>query len=99
MSTQAKTDKTEIAPTSKRVSSIAHDAIDSASGKAEEVEVKIRAEAERLAKKSGRTADEVKKSFDANLSKFEGFIREKPLAAAGIAFAAGALGALLMKRS
>lgn len=87
------------APTSRRVTSLAHDAIDNASGKAEEVERKLRAEASRLAEKSGEAAAEAKKQLDDKLDRLDKFVRERPFAAAGIAFAAGVVGALLMKRS
>lgn len=95
----AKQSKRDAAPTSKRAAAIAHDAIDSASGKAEQVEEKVRAEAAKLAEKSSEGAAEAKKQFDATVNRVEGFVKERPLAAAGIAFAAGALGALLLKRS
>ena len=89
---------TESAPTSRRVSSIAHDAIDSASGKAEAVEKKLRAEAGRIAEKSNETAAHAKEQFDESLNRLDTFVREKPFAAAGIAFAIGALGTFLIKR-
>lgn len=86
------------APTAKRVASIAHETIDKASGKAEEVERKLRAEADRLAEKSSETAADAKKQLDDSLNRVEGFVKERPFAAAGIAFAAGVVGALLLKR-
>lgn len=88
----------EQAPTSRRVSAMAHEAIDSATGRAEEVERKLRAEAGRIADKSSQTAADAKKQFDHTLDRIDGFVREKPFAAAGIAFAAGVVGALLLKR-
>jgi ElaB/YqjD/DUF883 family membrane-anchored ribosome-binding protein len=86
------------APTSKRVSSIAHEAVDKAAGKAEEVEKKVRAEAGRLAEKSSETAAEAKQQFEATLNRVDEFVNQRPFAAAGIAFAAGVVGALLIRR-
>lgn len=88
----------ESAPTARRVSALAHEAIDSASGKAEEVEKKLRAEAGRIADRSSETAAEAKKQLDETLDRLDQFVREKPFTAAGIAFAAGVVGALLIKR-
>ena len=88
----------ESAPTSRRVASMAHETIDKASGKAEQVERKLRTEAERIAEKSGESAAEVKQQFEQSLNRVEGFVKEKPFAAAGIAFAAGVVGALLLKK-
>lgn len=88
----------ESAPTSKRVSSIAHDAIDNATEHAEEVEKKVRTQADRLAEKSSEKAADAKKRFDNSLNTVDGFVRERPFAAAGIAFAAGVIGALLIKK-
>lgn len=89
----------ESAPTSRRVSAIAHEAIDSASERAEQVEKKLREEAGRIAEKSSETAAEAKKRLDDSISGLDKFIRQRPFTAAGIAFAAGVVGALLIKKS
>ena len=88
----------ESAPTSRRVASMAHETIDKATGKAEQVERKLRTEAERIAEKSGESAAEVKQQLEQSLNRVEGFVKEKPFAAAGIAFAAGVVGALLLRK-
>lgn len=88
----------ELAPTSRRVSAIAHEAIDSASEKAEEVEKKLREEAERIAHKTSETAAEAKKRLEDSINGLDEFIRRRPFTAAGIAFAAGVVGALLIKK-
>ena len=95
----SKQTKTETAPATKRVASLAHDSIDNASEKAAQVERKLRAETERIAEKSGDTAVAAKEQIDATITRVEGFVKERPFAAAGIAFAAGVVGALLLKRS
>jgi ElaB/YqjD/DUF883 family membrane-anchored ribosome-binding protein len=80
------------------VASLAHESIDKASDKAEKVEKKLRAEAGRIADKSSETAADAKKRFEESMSALEGFIKEKPFAAAGIAFAAGVIGSMLIRR-
>jgi len=103
MSTNSNTGKStakqsESAPTSKRVASLAHESIDRASDKAEKVEKKLREEADRIAEKSSETAEDAKKRLEDTVSTVEGFVRKRPFAAAGIAFAAGVIGAFLVKR-
>ena len=90
--------QTETAPTSRRVATLAHESIDKASDKAEKVEKKLRAEADRIAEKSSETAADAKKRLEDTMSTVEGFVKERPFAAAGIAFAAGVIGALLVRR-
>ncbi|MDX1556681.1 MAG: hypothetical protein R3212_11690, partial [Xanthomonadales bacterium] len=64
-----KTTQSDAAPTTKRVASIAHDSIDKASDKAESVERKLRAEAERVAEKSSETAAEARQQLDATINR------------------------------
>lgn len=98
MSNNQATVTTESAPTARRVASIAHETIDKASGKAEEIERTLRVKAEKLSRKSGKSATDAKNQLEESLNRIEGFVKEKPLAAAGIAFAAGILGALILKK-
>lgn len=90
---------TATAPTSERVTNLAHEAIDSASDKAADVETKLREEAGKLAEKSNEHAREAREKLDDTVNTVDSFVRERPFAAAGIAFAVGALGAMLLKRS
>ncbi len=94
----SKSTSSESAPTSQRVSSIAHDAIDSASDRAEKVEKKLRAEADQLAEKSSAAAADAKRQLEDSVNGLDKFVRERPFTAAGIAFAAGVLGTLLVKK-
>lgn len=89
----------DTAPTSHRVSSIAHDAIDKASVKAEEIEEKVRSQAGQLKNKSSEAAREAKERLNESLTRLDAFVRERPLTALGIAFTAGVLGAALMRRN
>lgn len=95
----SKNQSSAAAPTSERVTNLAHDAIDSASEKAADVETKLREEAGRLAEKSNERAREAREKLDETVNTVDSFVREKPFAAAGIAFAAGVLGAMWLKRS
>lgn len=94
----AKDTSTESAPTSQRISSIVHEAIDSASDRAEKVEKKLRTEADHLAEKSSAAAADAKRQLEDSVNGLDKFVRERPFTAAGIAFAAGVLGTLLVKK-
>jgi len=82
----------------KRIASAAHEAIDSAADSAERVERKVRqgvADAGETFDKSQEAASrQVKQSIDS----LESFLRRRPVAAAGVAFAAGALATALLRR-
>lgn len=84
--------------TSRRFASAAHDAIDSAANSAEKVERKVRkgvADANETFEKSHEAAsDQIRQSVDS----LESFVQKRPVAAAGIAFAAGALATVLLRR-
>ena len=80
--------KSDGAPVTNRLASAAHDAIDEAAGKAGPLETQFRTKAV-----VGAT-DQVEHS----LEKLQTFVREKPIAAAGIAFAAGVVATVWMRR-
>lgn len=89
----------DTAPTAHRVSSIAHEAIDKASVKAEEIEERVRLQAGHLREKSSEAAREARAQFNESLTRLDAFVRERPLTALGIAFTAGIVGAALMRRN
>ncbi|MEJ8569143.1 hypothetical protein [Elongatibacter sediminis] len=86
------------APTTEHMRATAHEAVDKAADRAEGVEQRVREEASRAAEKAGEQREEARRQLDDTLSSIDGFVREKPVAAAGIAFAAGVVTTLLMKR-
>jgi ElaB/YqjD/DUF883 family membrane-anchored ribosome-binding protein len=81
-----------------RVASSAHDTINSAAIKANELEMNLRAGAV----KAGTTLEEAQDATTAqvkkSLAKIESFAKGRPIAAAGIAFAAGVLATVLLRR-
>jgi ElaB/YqjD/DUF883 family membrane-anchored ribosome-binding protein len=76
----------------------ASEAIETASQKAGELERKLRAESERLGGRVDATRREANQQFDDTLATAEDYIRKEPVKAAGIAFAAGVLAALVLRR-
>lgn len=82
----------------KKAASMAHDAIDHAAEKAEPVEQKIREQAHRAQEKIGTTQAEASEQIHQQVEKVEAFIKQRPVAATGIAFAAGILAAIILRR-
>ncbi len=95
---KARTGNGGSAPTTEQLRSTAHDVIDSAADRAEEVEKKVRVEAARVAEKADMSKDEAKQQLDQAMDKIDSFIRERPVTAVGIAFGAGVVATLLLKR-
>ena len=91
--------KSTDAPATEQARKAAHELVENAADKAGGVEVKLREEASRLEKVAEERKEEVRRQIDAGLARADAFIRERPLAAAGMAFAAGAVAALLLRRS
>lgn len=81
-----------------RVASSAHDSIDSAAVKAEELELHLRSGAVKAGKKLEESQDATSAQVDKSLAKLESFVKGRPIAAAGIAFAAGVLATALLRR-
>jgi len=86
------------APTTDHFRSTAHEVVDNAADRAEEVERKVRVEAARVAENAEQSKAEAKQQLDDTLQKIDSFVRERPVAAAGIAFGAGVFATLLLKR-
>ena len=82
----------------RKARAFAHEAIDSASARAEDVERKIRSEARRVADRVEQGETRARHQIDDTLSSMEDFIRERPMAAAGMAFAAGMIAAIILRR-
>jgi ElaB/YqjD/DUF883 family membrane-anchored ribosome-binding protein len=82
----------------RKARAFAHEAIDSASARAEDVERKIRSEARRVADRVEQGETRARHEIDDTLSSVEDFIRERPMAAAGMAFAAGMIAAIILRR-
>lgn len=85
-------------PVTDKAHRLAEDALETAVDKAGSFERKLRDETGKLGEQVQERRQEVSQRFDDTLSEVEKYIRKKPVAAAGIAFAAGMFAALLIKR-
>jgi ElaB/YqjD/DUF883 family membrane-anchored ribosome-binding protein len=81
-----------------RVASSAHDTIDSAAAKVEDLEVHLRAGAVKAGTKLDASQEAATAQVEKSLAKLESFVKGRPVAAAGIAFAAGVLATALLRR-
>lgn len=77
---------------------LAEQALEAASEKAGSFERKFRDETTTLSEEVEQRRREASKKMDATLADVEDFIRNRPVAAAGMAFAAGVLAALVLRR-
>jgi ElaB/YqjD/DUF883 family membrane-anchored ribosome-binding protein len=85
-------------PLTDKARAFAHEAVESASTKAEDVERKLRSEARRAADSVDRGEARARHQLDETLTSMEAFIRERPMAGAGMAFVAGMLAAMILRR-
>lgn len=85
-------------PTTKRVADAAHNAIDDTATKARSVEKQIRDRASQAGEKVEATQEAATRKVETAVAKAEAFATEQPIAAAGIAFAAGILASALLRR-
>jgi ElaB/YqjD/DUF883 family membrane-anchored ribosome-binding protein len=85
-------------PMTDKAHRLAEEALETAVEKASTFERKVRDESGKLGEQVSVQREEVSKRYDETLSEVEKYIRQKPVAAAGIAFAAGMFAALLIKR-
>jgi ElaB/YqjD/DUF883 family membrane-anchored ribosome-binding protein len=81
-----------------RVASSAHDTIDHAAAKAEELEGHLRAGVVKAGTKLDASQEAATAQVEKSLAKLESFVKGRPIAAAGIAFAAGVLATALLRR-
>ncbi len=84
--------------TTQKVANVAHDAIDGAAKKAEPVEQQLREQATKASEQMGATQAAAMQQVEDSMKKVENFVRERPVAATGLAFAAGALAAIILRR-
>jgi ElaB/YqjD/DUF883 family membrane-anchored ribosome-binding protein len=86
------------APTTEKASETAHDAIDTAAAKARAFEREVRNRAAEAGEKIDGSTAAARARVDKSLSDYESYVREKPVASVGLAFAAGALAGWLLRR-
>lgn len=82
----------------KKAATMAHEVIDHAAERAEPIEQKLREQAHQAQEKIGSTQAEATEQIHQQVEKVEAFIKERPVAATGIAFAAGVLAAIILRR-
>lgn len=81
-----------------RIASSAHETIDDAAVKAEQLEGHLRAGAAKAGTKLEASQEAATAQVEKSLAKLESFVKSRPIAAAGIAFAAGVLATALLRR-
>ena len=81
-----------------RIASSAHETIDSAAVKADELELHLRAGVVKAGTKLEASQEAATAQVEKSLAKLESFVKSRPIAAAGIAFAAGVLATALLRR-
>ena len=84
--------------TARRFASAAHEAIDSAAESAEKVEQKMRAGVAGANEKFEKSHEAASQQLKESIESLDSFLHKRPVAAAGIAFAAGALATALLRR-
>jgi ElaB/YqjD/DUF883 family membrane-anchored ribosome-binding protein len=84
--------------TSDRLASMAHEAIDRATPRVSRAEQEVRGAATKAADSAKLLQEHAMQAAEENLRSVRSFIGSNPLAAAGIAFAAGALLSALVRR-
>lgn len=85
-------------PTTARVADNLHHAVDSAADSAGHAEQRLREQAEKTAGKAREMADRARVQAGQAVGTVSRYTRDNPLAALGIAFAAGAVVASLTRR-
>ena len=97
--TSVQTETTENAhPMTDQVATRAHEAVDKAANTARELEARARDVASTSVEKIGERQEQARRQIDQALGKIGAFIREEPVAAAGMAFAVGIFAAALLRR-
>ena len=89
---------TEETPATAKAATVAHDAIDAAAVKAAEVERSVRTQASRGKDRLEQTQEATTRRFDESIADLEAYVKERPVAATGMAFAAGAVLTALLRR-
>ncbi|HNP37725.1 MAG TPA: hypothetical protein PKK10_17930 [Woeseiaceae bacterium] len=86
------------ASTTHKAAKAAHELIDGTAAKAEPVEQRLRERAQEAGMKLDESQEAVSRTVEKSVDQVETFIKKRPIAAAGIAFAAGVLATALFRR-
>ena len=98
MTKESTVETTTTNSTARQVANSAHDMIDAAATKAEKAEMEMRQRAEAVGNKAEATQELAAHKFEKVLSSTETYVKEQPIAAAGLAFAAGVVATALLRR-
>lgn len=85
-------------PTTDRLAAMAHETIDRVTPKANRAEIEMRNTASKTAEGVRHLEEQAKAATERSLRNLQSYIEKNPLTAAGIAFAAGALISVLIRR-
>lgn len=86
------------ATATKEAARAAHRMVDELSNRVEPVEIRAREGAGAAAETASQHAEALKDSAKSAVNRFEETVRERPLTAAGVAFAVGYLASALLRR-
>lgn len=86
------------APVTRKVASVAHEAVDTAAVRAENVEKSVRSGASEASDTLEKSQEAAMAQIDETIKSLDGFMKKRPVAAAGIAFAIGAIATSLLRR-
>lgn len=86
------------ATTARKVGESAHNLIDEATAKAEDLERQLRDKAAAAGEKYEAKKEATNQQVEQSLARVEEFVRERPMTAAGIAFAAGIVASSILRR-
>lgn len=92
------TDANAEAPLTERTVAAAHDAIDNLSARMAKTEKSVRDMVSGSGQNLSEKQQEMKNRMDESVERVRQYVEENPLMAAGIAFAAGAIVAALLRR-
>ena len=84
--------------TTQKAATMAHEAIDTAAEKAEPLEQRVRQQANVAQEKLAANSAEANEQIHQQVERVETFIKQRPVAATGIAFAAGMLAAIILRK-
>lgn len=86
------------APTTDKLRESSHEIVDNVADRAEGVEETVRAKSAQAKEQLNEKKEAASEQVEHSVARVETFIKERPLAAAGIAFAAGVFASRMMRR-
>jgi len=86
------------APTTDKLRESTHEIVDNVADRAEGVEEKVRTKSAQAREQLSEKKEAAAEQIEGSVARVETFIKDRPLAAAGIAFAAGVFASRMMRR-